>query len=172
MRTYMNIKGLQVFDTNGKRLGTVCDVSISAQGMVTGLLVKTKGLLDKKIFVPTEKVLSYGDDTVMVKAMDSLPTYKKRPGEYTMTSFQPIARKNMLSFDGEQLGQLEDVYFLEEVGTIIGYELTDGFFSDITNGKRMIRTIHPPKIGEDAIVVSVNHMRGGVSHAEVPKLSK
>ena len=67
---------------------------------------------------------------------------------------------------------LDDVYFLEEVGTIVGYELTDGFFSDITQGKRVIRTPHPPKIGKDAIIVSVNKLRGGMPHDEMSELPK
>ena len=46
----------------------------------------------------------------------------------------------MISKEGERLGLLEDVYFLEEVGTIVGYELSDGFFSDIMEGKRVIKT--------------------------------
>ena len=61
----------------------------------------------------------------------------------------------MISKEGERLGFLEDVYFMEEVGTIIGYELSDGFFSDIMEGKRVIRADQPPAIGKDAIIVNV-----------------
>ena len=61
----------------------------------------------------------------------------------------------MITKEGERLGFLEDVYFMEEVGTIIGYELSDGFFSDIMEGKRVIRADQPPAIGKDAIIVNV-----------------
>ncbi|MFK4997612.1 PRC-barrel domain-containing protein [Bacillus sp. N9] len=77
-----------------------------------------------------------------------------------------------LSNEGKQLGLLDDVYFLEEVGTIVGYELTDGFFSDITEGKRVIRTPIPPKIGKDAMIVSVNKLRGGITNDEMSELPK
>ena len=46
----------------------------------------------------------------------------------------------MISEEGEPLGFLKDVYFQEEVGTIVGYEITDGFFSDITEGKQVIKS--------------------------------
>jgi uncharacterized protein YrrD len=48
---------------------------------------------------------------------------------------------------------LEDVYFQEEVGTIIGYELSDGFFSDLVEGRRMIKKPNKLFIGKDALVV-------------------
>jgi uncharacterized protein YrrD len=63
----------------------------------------------------------------------------------------------MISKSGESLGLLQDVYFHEELGTIVGYEITDGFFSDITDGKQIIHSEKPPAIGKDAIIVDVNH---------------
>ncbi len=48
---------------------------------------------------------------------------------------------------------VEDVYFQEELGTIIGYELTDGFLSDVTQGRKMLPKVEPLTVGTDAIVV-------------------
>jgi uncharacterized protein YrrD len=62
----------------------------------------------------------------------------------------------MLSKSGETLGMLKDVYFLEEMGTIVGYEITDGFFSEITEGNQMIQSEKPLTVGKDAIIVDVN----------------
>ena len=53
----------------------------------------------------------------------------------------------MISEEGERLGFLEDVYFMEEVGTIIGYEISDGFFSDIMEGKRVIKADNHLRLG-------------------------
>jgi len=75
---------------------------------------------------------------------------------YFLHTHHGLFRKPLLSSEGQKLGLLEDVYFTEEVGTIIGYEVTDGFFADITEGKKVIKTNEPLKIGEDVIVVSIN----------------
>ncbi len=48
---------------------------------------------------------------------------------------------------------MEDVYFHEEKGTIVGYELTDGFFSDVTQGRKVLPKKEPYTVGDDAIVV-------------------
>ena len=36
----------------------------------------------------------------------------------------------LFSEQGEELGLLQDVYFMEKMGTIVAYETTDGFFSE------------------------------------------
>lgn len=171
MRTFSHLKGSDVYDRNGDLLGSVWDVSISADGKVNGLLLKTKSLTGKKMLLPMKHV-TFGKDCMIVHNKDDLKKYKENEDEYTMSSYQPIMRKNILSAEGKQLGKLNDVYFLEELGTIIGYELTDGFFSDMTEGKQMIPIERPPKIGKDAIIISENVMRGGVSDDQMSKLPK
>lgn len=155
MRTFSLLKGLPVYElAHGQKLGEVCDVSISSDGSVVGLLVKKGAFIKNTCQINVGLVESYGWDGVMVKDQSALKPLEHDP-EYTFLHHQGLAGKKLLSKEGEQLGLLEDVYFLEEVGTIVGYELTDGFFSDITNGKRVVKTIGPPTIGKDAIIVTV-----------------
>jgi|UPI000425B63A uncharacterized protein YrrD len=47
---------------------------------------------------------------------------------------------------------VKDVYFYEKVGTIVGYKVSDGFFSDLTQGS-IARTLMPAAIGRDAIII-------------------
>ncbi|MCM3663892.1 PRC-barrel domain-containing protein [Mesobacillus subterraneus] len=155
MRTFSLLKGLPVYElASGQKLGEVCDMSISSNGSVVGLLVKKGAFIKKTFQVKVSQVASFGWDGVMVKDKTALQPLETEP-EYTFEHNQSLAGKKLLSNDGEQLGLLEDVYFMEELGTIVGYELTDGFFSDITNGKRVVKTIGPPAIGKDAIIVTV-----------------
>jgi uncharacterized protein YrrD len=80
---------------------------------------------------------------------------QEKPDSYTLEGGQRLLGMVMMTNEGEQLGLLEDVYFLEEMGTIIGYKCSDGFFSDIMDGKRVVKTDEPPAIGKDAIIVNV-----------------
>jgi uncharacterized protein YrrD len=155
LRTFSLLKGLPVYElTSGQKLGEVCDVNISGNGSVVGLLVKKGAFIKKTCQIKVQHVASYGQDGVMVKDITALEPLETEP-EYTFEHHQSLAGKKLLSQQGDQLGLLDDVYFLEELGTIVGYELTDGFFSDITNGKRVVKTIGPPAIGKDAIIVTV-----------------
>lgn len=170
MRTFSLLKGKPVFDNGGELIGEVCDICIGEDGLVTDLLLLGKGLIGKKYRLPIQSVTSFGNDGVMIDSKNNLVKYYELHDEFTMHHNQPLAKKNTLSQQGDILGLLDDVYFMEEVGTIVGYELTDGFFSDITEGKRVIRTAHPPKIGKDAMIVSVKNRRGGKAHDEMSKL--
>ncbi|UII54982.1 PRC-barrel domain-containing protein [Cytobacillus spongiae] len=152
MRTFSIVKGLPVFELkSGSKIGEVCDFSI-ANGRVKGLLLKKGALLKKTYFIDIHDVSSFGWNGVMLKDPKALKRIK-RVEDYTFDGHNRLNRRMMLTSSGDQLGLLEDVYFLEEMGTIVGYELSDGFFSDVTEGKRVIKTNQPPAIGKDAIIV-------------------
>ncbi|WP_210366950.1 PRC-barrel domain-containing protein [Bacillus sp. REN3] len=155
MRTFSLLKGLPVYElASGQKMGEVCDVSISGSGSVVGLLVKTGTFIKRTCLLRLPQVASYGWDGIMVQDRSAIETLETDP-EYTFKHQQSLAGKQLFSGEGEQLGLLDDVYFLEELGTIVGYEITDGFFSDIANGKRVVKPVGPPAIGKDAIIVNV-----------------
>ncbi|RDI44092.1 PRC-barrel domain-containing protein [Falsibacillus pallidus] len=170
MRTFSLINGLAVFLTNGEQAGCVCDIYISEHGRVTGIAMKAKGLFPKKYRLPIESVIAIGPDGILIDSKEHLQRGNGEDGEYTLLHHQPLIGRKTLSMEGECLGELEDVYFLEKLGTIVGYELTDGFFADIIEGKRVISTPVPPLIGKDSIIVSTDYMRGGLPYDEMSKL--
>lgn len=155
MRTFSLLKGLPVFETRtGTKLGEISDLCISSEGKVEGLLVKKGVFFKQSLFLDIQKVASFGWDGVMIEETGHLEKLKEVP-EYTLTHQHSLDGKMMISESGESLGLLKDVYFQEEVGTIVGYEITDGFFSEITEGKQVIQSGKPLAIGKDAIIVDV-----------------
>ena len=155
MRTFSIVKGRPVLDfQTGVRLGTVVDLSVTDAGEIEGLLVRTGTLLRRTCLLPLESVNSYGRDVVMADGCSRLLPLKGKPA-WTLEHHGRLSGKMVYSREGAELGLLEDVYFSEELGTIVGYELTDGFFSDLMEGKRMIKPVEPPAIGKDAIIVNV-----------------
>jgi uncharacterized protein YrrD len=154
LRTFSLLKGLPVFEMNkGKKVGEVCDLHISSSGQVTSLIVKKNGLFPKRYMVDIKDVSSFGADGVMIEDDQAL-ALPNNP-EYTLEHQKRLQGKIVMTSEGEKLGLLEDVYFMEEVGTIVGYEISDGFFSDISEGKKVVKTSESPAIGEDAIIVKV-----------------
>ncbi|WP_099362012.1 PRC-barrel domain-containing protein [Fredinandcohnia onubensis] len=159
MRTFSLLKDLPVYDEkSAEELGRVSDLCLTSDGKVNALIMKGKGLFERDRVVPIESISSIGDDGVMVSdrtLLELLDNEADTP-TYFLHTHHGLFRKPLLSSEGQKLGLLEDVYFTEEVGTIIGYEVTDGFFADITEGKKVIKTNEPLKIGEDVIVVSID----------------
>jgi uncharacterized protein YrrD len=157
LRTFSLLKGQPVFETkSGTKIGEVTDLCITSSGMVKGLLVKKGVFFKQTFFLDIQKVASFGWDGVMIEDNVHLEKLKTSP-EYTLTHQHSLNGTMMLSKSGDSLGLLKDVYFQEELGTIVGYEITDGFFSDISEGKQVIQSGEPPAIGKDAIIVDVKH---------------
>jgi uncharacterized protein YrrD len=155
LRTFSLLRGQPVFETkSGTKIGEVIDICITSTGKVKGLLVKKGVFFKQTYFLDIHKVASFGWDGVMIEDSISLEKLKQSP-EYTLTHQHSLDGAMLLSKSGDSLGMLKDVYFQEEVGTIVGYEITDGFFSDITEGKQVIQSGKPPAIGKDAIIVDV-----------------
>ncbi|WP_040207866.1 PRC-barrel domain-containing protein [Neobacillus jeddahensis] len=156
MRTFSLVKGQPVFETkSGSKIGEISDLCISSTGKVNGLLVKKGFFFKQTLFLDIQNVATFGWDGVMVEDTECLEKLKVNP-DYTLTHQHSLDGMLMLSKSGQSLGLLKDVYFQEEVGTIVGYEITDGFFSDITEGKQVIQSGKPLAIGKDAIIVDVN----------------
>jgi uncharacterized protein YrrD len=157
LRTFSLLKGQPVFENRtGEKIGEVTDLCISNEGVVKGLLVKKGVFFKQTYFLDIQDVTSFGWDGVMIEEDYRLERLKTNP-EYTLNHQHSLSGKMLLSKSGESLGLLQDVYFHEELGTIVGYEITDGFFSDITEGKQIVQSEKPPAIGKDAIIVDVNH---------------
>ena len=155
MRTFSLLKGMPIVDVkSGAKIGEVSDIQITGEGNVKGLLVQKGAFLKKTFLIDINDVSSFGWDGVMVHDQSALQPLKDK-SDYTFESENSLAGKVMMTREGEKLGLLEDVYFQEEVGTIVGYELSDGFFSDMLEGKRVIKTDKPPAIGKDTIIVNV-----------------
>jgi uncharacterized protein YrrD len=158
LRTFSLVKGLPVFELkSGSKLGEIADLCISRDGKVKGLLVKKNTLFKRNQLIRFQNVTSFGWDGIMVEGKQVLEPMHSPP-EFTLEHHDRLIGKMVLSSEGEKLGLVEDVYFMEEVGTIVGYECTDGFFSDLKEGKRVVKTVEPPAIGKDTIIVNVNPM--------------
>jgi uncharacterized protein YrrD len=156
LRTFSLLKGQQVYEEkSGKILGQVYDLCLNETGKVTALLMDSKGMFQRDRMIPIENVTAFGKDGIMVESDRELQPITKEKTNHTLYSHHGLYRKPLLTSEGEKLGLIEDVYFQEELGTIIGYEVTDGFFADITEGKKVVKTTEPLTIGKDVIVVNV-----------------
>ncbi|MGN1400868.1 MAG: PRC-barrel domain-containing protein [Bacillus sp. (in: firmicutes)] len=153
MRTFSLLKGLPVLNEEQHRIGTICDLAISGEGIVTGLLMKRNAMFTKNCLIPLSDVLAYDKRSLTIRSTAQLKPFKQLMA-YTFAHKQAIANKMIVDGDGERLGLLEDVYFSERAGRIVAYEISNGFFSDITEGKRMIHTAEPPSFKGDTIVIS------------------
>lgn len=141
LRTFSSIDGLPIIDrSSGREYGEVIDI-LMKKGTITGILVDQIGWLNRHLIFPLDSIYSFGEDGIMV---DSTPRYtfftKKMNGTLLLKNGkQRLRGVPLFSKEGMKLGLIDDVYFCENSGTIVGYEVTDGFVADLLEGRKIVR---------------------------------
>ncbi|WP_138752358.1 PRC-barrel domain-containing protein [Paenibacillus sinopodophylli] len=152
---------------SGRLVGTVKDAWFDEHWQLKGLILDCP-----RWFVSTVKIIEWthvvscGEDTVIITGEAAIGRMKsKQLLRSFYTGLVKLKDLPVVTVQGIQLGRVSDVYFYPKEGTqIVGYELTDGFVSDLMEGRKWLRAPSDPDsvlLGEDAIIVSA------VSEAEL-----
>lgn len=113
-----------------------------------------KGLWRKGKIIPVDQIISIGEDAVTVDTDSAIPILPSEQPFLSMVDGQyKFKGKPVMTTNGSELGMVEDVYFQEQLGKIVAYELSDGFFSDVTEGRKVLPLQPDFIIGDDAIIV-------------------
>jgi uncharacterized protein YrrD len=157
LRTSQEVIGLAVYhQETGKKLGTVCDLLFDDSNKLRGLLLENGGWLKRRRFLPAEAILSIGKDAVVMKKGKTLqPLDSSLQQCYGLvTGDKALRGRSLLLTSGLQLGTVENVYFQEELGTLIGYELSEGWLNDLRFGRKMLKAKEPLIWGEDTLLAN------------------
>jgi uncharacterized protein YrrD len=156
LRTFTLLNRLYVVSLQtGEVVGEICDIGIDSNGRVKGLIVKRKNrIFPKSYWLPLTNVQQFGHDCIFIKSENELLEGKYAENLYTIKHDESLYGKELLTTEGEHLGMLQDVYFLENLGTIVAYEITEGLFTDLREGPQVISSSNPPKIGKDAVIIT------------------
>lgn len=158
LRTFSVLHGLSVISLkNGEEIGKVIDL-LFHETKIVGFIIDKNGWLNHHLFVPLEKMRAIGQDALIIEDVEQLNIFDKKhfPFHTLYHGSKRIAGKTLISAEGENLGLVEDVYFNENLGNIVGYEVTDGFIADLKEGKRVLKTTSPLTIGEEVLVIDLN----------------
>ncbi|MDA8353428.1 MAG: PRC-barrel domain-containing protein [Firmicutes bacterium] len=158
MRRSQDVIGLPVIHVRtGKRLGAVRDILFNGQQQMVGLLLENGGWVRRGRFLPFERIGSLGTDAVIVDSESDIHPLNQLEEDWhgLLTGQRKLKGRPVVMSNGQELGMVEDVYFREELGTLMGYELSGGFISDLTEGRKMFRPDAPLTWGEDVLIASM-----------------
>lgn len=160
MKKLQDVIGLPVLDTSsGKKVGVVKDLFFNQYGELKGLAVEANGIFNKMNFVDFEHIGAIGDDAVIIGTVKFFTPLTSNHSFYSFALGDKAYKElPVITTNGHELGHISDVYFKEELGKIIGYEISDGFLSDITEGRRIIKFPARNIIGEDALIIPPNEV--------------
>lgn len=110
----------------GKNLGTLQDVLIDPDPMEIAALVTSHGWLpwhDLKA-IPASNVQVWGEDVILVEAVNGIKKEKELPGTETWLSVSDdIIGRDVISLDGDKVGQIGEV-LMDSAGELIGFQFS------------------------------------------------
>lgn len=116
----------------GSKKGFVEHVVLSADGQdVQGLILRKRGLLRRRRFVPFEHIALWGEKTVMVTAEERMPKEVRKSPD--------IEGLRVLDTSGERLGWVTDALVEETTGRVLSLEVSRGYVDDFTGGRIRVR---------------------------------
>ncbi|MCL6460223.1 MAG: PRC-barrel domain-containing protein [Gorillibacterium sp.] len=167
MRKARDIIGLPVIDLKtGRRIGTVKDIMFDSNWQIRCILLETKTWLITPRAVELDDTVSLGEDAVTVQETPTQTDCPVLKDAFFLFQDKKIIGLPVLTKNGQELGLIEDVYFDEKLDKrIVGFEMSEGFLSDVTAGRKWLPFPEEALLGEDAVIVPVQ------SHQEVKPLT-
>lgn len=155
------LKGQSVIDkdvlsrSDGTRLASVKDLIISKDHTrILALLTHESGLFSKPRMVPMAKVVSIGKDAVVVTdsqadmAAEDDPVVKE-----SLDSKDRLIGKPVYTEGGDEQAVVNDVYFDEKLGSIVGLELTGGVLENSQDGTAYLPIEEVISMGQHAVMI-------------------
>jgi uncharacterized protein YrrD len=154
LRKSRDVIGLPVIAKTGKVLGTAVDLLFDEAQRLRGVLLDGGGIFKRRKYVPAERIRSIGRDAVMVDSEGDVLPLDHQAGQWIglESGDRKLGGKTVLLAGGIEAGSVTGVYFQEEVGILIGYELSDGWFGDLREGRKALMSEKPLIWGEDVLV--------------------
>ena len=114
--------------TDGKILGRTKDLYLNRDlTQLAGLFVGTEGVIRRKVrIVPSDRIVLFGIDVILVKDSDVITTTKAMPETDNWHRLSYVHGKEALTPGGTKLATLDDV-MLDEQGAVFGFSLSRVF---------------------------------------------
>jgi uncharacterized protein YrrD len=174
LRKAKDVIGLPVITvTTGKQVGVVKELKIGSDWKLKTVVLEPRGWFAAGRSVAAEDIVGLGEDAVTIPGEEAV---RPEDGDPEARPLADGAGKlfglPVVTADGERIGLIEDVYFQPEAGIpLVGFELSEGFLSDLQEGRKTLPIPEDATLGEDAVIVpSSCAQQGGdlfVSHDRV-----
>ncbi|WP_276356377.1 PRC-barrel domain-containing protein [Cohnella caldifontis] len=165
MLQVQSLLGLPVLLDSGRRAGRVKDVWFDEYWSLSGVVLDQR-TWNRKTFkgILWRDIAACGEDALVIPSRNAVADMDR---SLLMRGFLggTVRLKDMpvYTVNGQELGRITDVYFKPSEGTpLVGCELTDGFLSDVLEGRRRLLLPDGPgqlTLGEDAILVPASYER-------------
>ncbi|WP_128896536.1 PRC-barrel domain-containing protein [Longirhabdus pacifica] len=154
-----HVVGLSVvaIDT-GKHIGQVQDIIINQQWYAEGVILDSKRWFTHSKWIAWKHIVAIGDDALTIPSEEVMEHVEEQIEEnsyiWIKNEQARLAGMQVLTTNGRSLGTIEDVYLEKNMGKkVTGFELSDGFLSDLQDGRKFLPLMDEINVGEEAVIV-------------------
>jgi uncharacterized protein YrrD len=147
---------------DGQKIGSTRDIVIAKDhSRIVAFILDEGGLFAAATAVGMENVVSFGKDALIItdsKAVvrvDHFPEVKA-----IMEDRDGLVGKEVFTESGDLKGKVEDIYFDEATGNIVGLEVEGKFTAKHSNASVQLRPADIVSIGPDAVVINMASVPG------------
>jgi len=147
MRRTRDIVGLPVLDLRtGNQIGWVQDVVFDSRGEeVRGILLESTHLFQQARGIPREAITAFGKDALTV----SDGTVQEIVG----TTWSQKVGNHVYTQSGDGQGTIQDVFLDDRGQRVVGFEISDGLWTDLVRGRGAVWQQHVMVDGENVLIV-------------------
>ena len=156
MRKAHDLIGLPVLTVDsGKQIGQVKDLLVGPDWNIRGIMLEVKNWFSSLRYIPWEGIVAAGEDAITIPNESVIREFEHLEECHAfLEGSRKIKGLPVITVGGHKLGVVEDVYLNQNWGKqIVGYELSEGFISDLKEGRRWLPMPETATMGEDAIIV-------------------
>jgi uncharacterized protein YrrD len=137
---------------DGRKLHNVKDLIVDPDARaIAALLVDEGGLLSSSKVVPVDAIERFGKDAVLITDASTVLSASKYPKVNAVIGRnETLVGKRVYSESGQQHGTISDIYFEEETGAILGYEVSGG---GLTRAQSFLPAEHVVRTGADVAYI-------------------
>ncbi|WP_248927343.1 PRC-barrel domain-containing protein [Paenibacillus hamazuiensis] len=158
MRKARDVIGLPVISVDtGRQVGSSQDLLLNEEWEIEAIQMQVKMWFSSVTYVEWNDVLALGEDAITIPSEDVLKAMEDDLPLFSLVGgHKKVKGMPVITVNGQQLGIVEDVYLDDLLGKhVIGYELSEGFITDLKEGRKWLPVPETVILGEDAIVVPV-----------------
>lgn len=155
MRKAKDVIGLPVIAVDsGKQVGQVRDLRFGSDWRLRDIVLEAKSWFSPGLAIHSDRIVGVGDDAVTVDANTALPLQDDPLARTCTDGRARLLGLPVVTANGRRLGIIEDVYFQPNLGKqIVCCEISEGFISDLQEGRKLLPIPEEAILGEDAIIV-------------------
>jgi uncharacterized protein YrrD len=144
---------------SGKQTGKVKDILFSEDWQLEVVLMENRHWFSEAACILWKDVIAVGDDAVTINNEEAISSLDDSYQDYAsfVNGNRKIKGMPVVTTNGQHLGIVDDVYLDPQEGKkVTGYELTEGFISDLKEGRKWLPLPESITMGEDAIIVPIH----------------